>query len=106
MWDHSELLRIKSLNALKMEKNFRAQDKGYVRSPADDFSDSELFSWVERELVELIESLCSGNTGHIREEIADVSNCLDYLYERVLRNEILEIERLYRTGTPPPNRGE
>lgn len=91
---HPELAALKSIAMLKMEKNFRAQDKGYVRMPPDNFDMPELHSWVLREMEELVFVMePDAKTGiidlpHIREEIADVSNCLDYLYEKVLRVEI------------------
>jgi len=73
---------------LKMEKNFRGQDKGYVRMPPDSSDINELHSYIYREMAELDESLTTDDTVHIREEIADVINCLEYLYETVLRKEI------------------
>ncbi len=87
---HPELKVLKSLNILKMEKNFRAQDKGYVRIPPDNFDIEELFKWVKREMKELDDAISIYDLTNIREEIADVSNCLDYLYEKTLREEMGE----------------
>ena len=94
-WDHPELEPIKSLAMLKMEKNFRAQDKGYVRMPPDSFNMTELHGWVRREMLELDAAMedtkpftTKAALAHIREEIADVANCLDYLYESALRDEV------------------
>jgi hypothetical protein len=85
--NHPELASIKSLAMMKMEKNFRAQDKGYVRMPPDSNTINELAEWVHREYLELMDAVFDGDCVHIREEIADVANCLDYLYEKVLRGE-------------------
>jgi len=85
---HPELKILKSLNMVKMEKNFRAQDKGYVRMPPDSFDYLELYRWVLREMDELNYAIEIKDFTNIREEIADVSNCLDYLYESALREEI------------------
>ena len=87
---HPELKVIKSLSMLKMEKNFRAQDKGYVRMPPESFPIYDLYLWVLREMDELTQAMQKPDFDYtnIREEIADVSNCLDYLYESALRLEI------------------
>ncbi len=85
---HPELKAIKSLSMLKMEKNFRAQDKGYVRMPPDSFDYLELYRWVLREMEELNYAIEIKDFTNIREEVADVGNCLDYLYESALREEI------------------
>jgi hypothetical protein len=85
-------MSIKSLAALKMEKNFKAViDKGYPRQPYKSYSIVELFDFVEREMKELQDAFKIGSPFRdIREEIADVSNCLDYLYESVLSLEVFK----------------
>ena len=89
---------IKSLAMMKMEKNFIAHnEKGYPRQPYNIYSLSDCFSFVEREMKELQETvrnyyrykdeLPSTNSYRlmeIRHEIADVSNCLDYLFEKTM----------------------
>jgi len=90
---------------LKMEKNFVAViEKGYPRYPYKAYAltlehlrELNLIYFVEREIRELVTAfeMLDGATApnveltaHVREEIADVSNCLDYLYEAVLKLEI------------------
>jgi len=98
---------ILSLAARKMEKNFRAViEKGYFRQPYQAFPindsgnrDQSLIGFVDREMRELrgaASEPCFDASGqfdiapsgsdfdHLLDEIADVSNCLDYLYEAVL----------------------
>jgi len=91
-------MSIKSLAMIKMEKNFRALEKGYQRQPymgpiANGQRELTLIGSVLREMKELVESVeiwvnsedrDAVQFANIREEIADVSNCLDYLYEAVL----------------------
>lgn len=98
---------ILSLAARKMEKNFRGViEKGYPRQPYREFPindsgdrDNSLIGFVDREMEELREEagkLCfdasrqfdiaptEEDFDQILDEIADVSNCLDFLYEAVL----------------------
>jgi len=95
-------MSIKSLAMIKMEKNFQALEKGYQRQPytcpiANGQREFTLIGFVLREMEELVESIDiwvnsedrdAVQFANIREEIADVSNCLDYLYEAVLREEM------------------
>jgi hypothetical protein len=103
-------MSIKSLEMLKMEKNLAAViEKGYNRQPyeaypitlngqtVDYLQEHTLIGFVGREFSELINAIemlhgaIAPNvelTENVRNEIADVSNCLDYLYEAVLRKEI------------------
>lgn len=95
----TDVENIKSLAMLKMEKNFIAyNDKGYPRQPYSEFNLLDCFGFVKREMKELGEAIRAhwfgGRTNpdrlmKIRNEIADVSNCLDYLYEKALRLEII-----------------
>jgi len=91
---------ITSLAMIKMEKNFIAHnEKGYPRQPYEQYSLADCFGFVEREMKELelavrqyysgrhIKQFADESLTDIRLEIADVSNCLDYLYEKVLREE-------------------
>ena len=81
---------------LKMEKNFIAvNEKGYSRKPYDDFGIIQLMDFVTREYNELNEEFKYYKDNHlsltydtqniirIQNEIADLSNCLDYLYENI-----------------------
>ena len=84
--------KIKSLAMMKMEKNFIAHNqKGYPRKPYNTYSLADCFGFVEREMKELDEAVRSYYgirdpiiLTEIRKEIADVSNCLDYLYEKTM----------------------
>lgn len=102
--------RILSLAMLKMEKNFVAHDdKGYPRNPYNEyplFSEDHLnlTAFVGREKLELDSALdildkCLRNYARVQIlspsdiqdqvykvmlEVADVSNTLDYLFERLL----------------------
>jgi hypothetical protein len=100
---------------LKMEKNFVAViEKGYPRKPYNEypiFTDhpnssihrrGTLFGFIEREMseiedaVEMLHGAITPDiklTENVRQEIADVSNALDYLYEAVLRKEIEWIQK-------------
>ena len=89
---------IKSLAMMKMEKNFIAHnEKKYPRQPYKIFSLLDCFSFVEREMKELEEAVRnyqrhlgvlpesdSYRLMEIQHEIADVSNCLDYLFEKTM----------------------
>jgi hypothetical protein len=90
-------MSIKSLAMLKMEKNFKAViDKGYPRQPYKHYALTFLmqrFVDESKELEEAMEIYVNAEshdtviTADVREEIADVSNCLDYLYEAIQRVE-------------------
>ena len=92
---------IKSLSMLKMEKNFIAAiDKNYPRRPYEEWDIVDLHSFVEREQKELKHEVIT--LGKVEEfgldeydqlikimnEVADVSNTLDYLYEALLQKII------------------
>jgi len=79
---------IKSLSMLKMEKNFIAViEKEYPRQPHKHYTESELFSFINREMAELKKEWQAGSGSPIRimNEIADVSNCLDFFFELMLQ---------------------
>lgn len=111
----------KSLAMRKLEKSLTAViDKGYTRKPYDiypliNFNEdtTEIFSgdglthidFVTRERIELLcelenlktyvkvgrDDLIKESLDKIMDEIADVSNCLDYMYETALK-EYMEVE--------------
>jgi len=83
-----------SLSYWKREKNFRAQDKGYVRDP-EGFPINFLFKRLKDEvdeLEEMIEGYYSQDFSYVGEdqnlcitqECADVSNLIDYIHSKVI----------------------
>ena len=97
---------IKSLAMLKMEKNFvAAVDKNYPRRPYERWDIVDLHSFVEREQKELKHEMITlgkvedfGLDEHdqiikIMNEVADVSNTLDYLYEALLKRILVGEEQ-------------
>ena len=83
-----------SLNFWKREKNFMAQDKGYVRDP-EGFPFKFLLERLDDEIKELKESLegyyaydlSSVGEAHqesIIKECADISNLVDYIYSKTI----------------------
>ena len=80
---------IKSLAMLKMEKNFIAYcEKGYPRQPYNSEKQPIFFliHRIEEELEELKEAFQEKNISVMKEECADISNLVDYLFEK-LENE-------------------
>jgi len=80
---------IKSLNMLKMEKNFIALEKGYPRQPYNDSKQpiSFMIHRIEEELEELKGAFNRQNISVMKEECADISNLVDYLFEQLLRSK-------------------
>jgi NTP pyrophosphatase (non-canonical NTP hydrolase) len=85
------LPEIKTLAMIKMEKNFIAQEKGYSRQPYYVHSISECMDHLEKELNELKEGIQKKDLLNIKEEIADMSNLLDYLFEKTVQIEVNQI---------------
>lgn len=83
------LPQIKSLAMLKMEKNFIALEKGYPRQPynASNQSKSFLVYRIEEEMNELKDALAKKDFLIMKEECADISNLVDYLFEKLLEVE-------------------
>lgn len=81
------LPEIHTLEALKMEKNFIAQEKGYPRQPyrAPDQPPSYLIHRIKEEINELETAYKKVNTENMLEELADISNLIDYLFESLTR---------------------
>jgi NTP pyrophosphatase (non-canonical NTP hydrolase) len=73
---------IKSLAMLKMEKNFIAYvEKGYPRQP---YIQYPINIWIRRIKDELYEFIKASNENDIigmKEELADISNIVDYMFE-------------------------
>jgi NTP pyrophosphatase (non-canonical NTP hydrolase) len=78
---------IKTLAMLKMEKNFIAHiEKGYPRQPYDsDQSVSFLIGRIHDELNELYVACNHNDVPTMKEECADISNLVDYLFEKLCR---------------------
>ena len=70
-----------SLEYWKREKNFRAQDKGYVRDP-EGFPFWFLIKRLRQEVEELDQIIHNGLKNDVAMECADVSNILDYIYSK------------------------
>lgn len=84
-----DLTNIKSLAMLKMEKNFRAHnERGNPRDPYESFSNGQLIEHLREEVDELEEALASGDIHHSKEEVADASNILDFLFERLANGRV------------------
>jgi len=81
------LPQIKSLAMLKMEKNFIAQEKAYPRQPYKLYSLGDLYAKLVEEVTELHEAMKRMNTKEAKEECADISNVVDYLFEKLLEVE-------------------
>jgi NTP pyrophosphatase (non-canonical NTP hydrolase) len=78
---------IRSLAMLKMEKNFIAFcEKSYPRQPYRDPKQTIAFSIdrIGEELKELIDAYDNLDTQTMMEECADISNLVDYLFEKLL----------------------
>ena len=75
---------------LKMEKNFLSLDKGYPRKPYNDKKQTLdfLMDRLEDELEELQEGINNNNLENIMEECADLSNIIDYIFEKVLNEHL------------------
>jgi len=86
------LPEIKSLSMLKMEKNFIALEKGYPRQPYNDVNQptSFLIRRIEEELQELKDAFKKKDIQVMKEECADISNIVDYLFEMLLTWEELD----------------
>jgi hypothetical protein len=85
------LPNIKSLAMLKMEKNFIAHiEKGYSRQPYNDDKQSLIFliNRVEDELKELKDAYNNFDILMMKEECADISNIIDYLFEKLSNEKV------------------
>lgn len=74
-----------SLEFWKREKNFIAQDKGYVRDP-EGFSYKFLMGRLSDEKEELEEAIKLKNSSKIIRECSDVSNIVDYISSKAIMN--------------------
>ncbi len=84
------LPNIKTLAMLKMEKNFIAYcEKGYPRQPYSDARQptSFLIKRITDELRELRQAFRKFDIQTMKEECADISNIVDYLFEQITEFE-------------------
>ena len=70
-----------SLEYWKREKNFKAQDKGYVRDP-EGFPFWFLIKRLRQEVDELEHAIFGGMGNEMTMECADVSNIIDYIQSK------------------------
>ena len=77
-------MKPKTLAMRKMQKNFIAvQKKGYPQKPYEYSSLRSLFAWLQQEIQELGKALALLDYEGALWECADVSNFLDFLFERI-----------------------
>ena len=82
-----------SLAARKMEKNFIAVfEKEYRRKPQNQFSYDFWMKRLNKEALELEIEILKLDYDAICDELADLSNIIDYLYEKTLEKMIKGIE--------------
>ena len=81
---------MKTLAMIKMEKNFVAViEKGYPRKPYKNLSTTYLLGRLKEEVEELSEAIMRMDSEDLqsceeaKKECADVSNIVDYLFERL-----------------------
>jgi len=74
-----------SLSARKMEKNFIAViEKNYERKPQHWFTYKILIKRLRQELKEFENAIIEDDLDNMMDELADLSNIIDYLYEKCL----------------------
>lgn len=84
-----ELSSIKSLAMLKMEKKFVAHmEKHKPRQPYETLTTCQLLDRLEVEAKELIDAWKNQDINGARLECADVSNIVDYIFERLCNGRI------------------
>lgn len=77
---------MKTLAMIKMEKNFIAHiEKKYPRQPYKVQSIKHLLERLDREVKELKEACAKKDIGAAKLECGDVSNIVDYIFERLCR---------------------
>lgn len=85
--EKKSLIGIKTLAMLKMEKNFLALEKGYSRKPYNEIKQDIdfLLLRLDNEIDEFTEAYENKNLEVMLEELADISNLTDYLFEKTLQ---------------------
>lgn len=75
---------MKTLAMIKMEKNFIAHnEKKYPRQPYKVQTTKHLLGRLEQEVKELKEACAKKDTDAAKLECGDVSNIVDYIFERI-----------------------
>ena len=75
---------MKTLAMMKMEKNFVAVlEKKYPRKPYEEFTIIQLLNWLGEEFAELCVSIKNKDVENSKQECADISNLIDFLFERL-----------------------
>lgn len=84
----NNLAQIKTLSMLKMEKNFIAViEKQYSRQPYRYYPLSFFRDRIKQELEEFSRALENNDLSNMKEELADISNLVDYCFELLTRFE-------------------
>lgn len=79
-----DLKTIKTLSMLKLEKCFRALEKGYLRQPYTNGNHTRfLIERLKDETKELKTALEEHRIQDMLEELADISNFVDFLFEQI-----------------------
>ena len=75
---------MKTLAMLKMEKNFVAViEKKYPRKPYEVLTTEYLLKRLSQENIELIQAFTNLDREEMQKELADMSNLIDYIFERI-----------------------
>lgn len=78
-----------TLAMMKMRKNFIAVlEKGYPKQPYEEFSSEYLTARIREELEELEKALKDESLYEALFELADISNLVDFCFERIARDRI------------------
>ncbi len=79
---------MKTLAMIKMEKNFVAHiEKGYPRKPYQTGSFASLMKRFYEEATELAKAIRQKDFENAKSECADVSNIVDYIFEKLQHEE-------------------
>jgi len=80
---------MKTLAMMKMEKNFIAHnEKKYPRKPYEVYTTRKFLSKLEQEYKELAQAIKERNIKKAKLECADVSNIVDFIFERLSKGAI------------------
>ena len=77
---------VRTLAMIKMHKNFSAIEKGYPREPYIRYSFEWLLNRLKEEVNELEIALKNPDVREAMLECADVSNCVDYIFEKLVKD--------------------
>lgn len=80
---------IKTLAMLKMEKNFIAiLEKKYPRKPYEQYTSKDLLARLHEEYLEALRAWGDEDADALKLELADMSNIIDYIFERVSEGRV------------------